>query len=82
VAIGGIKLHNLDEVMASGTGSVAVITAITGAEDPEQAIAEWLDRVGLGDAETIEKNPAGKKAAPEAKTAKRASTRKKTAKAG
>ncbi|EPJ54966.1 MAG: hypothetical protein OFPI_05000 [Osedax symbiont Rs2] len=33
VAIGGIKLDNIEPVLASGVGSVAVVTAITLAED-------------------------------------------------
>lgn len=46
VAIGGIKLDRLADVLATGVGSVAVITAITEAEDPEAAIKEWLDAIG------------------------------------
>ena len=38
VAIGGIDLHSLPAVMQSGVGSVAVVRAITGAEDPAQAV--------------------------------------------
>ncbi len=49
VAIGGIKLGNLGEVLASGTGSVAVITAITRAASPDEAVKVWLERAGRGD---------------------------------
>src|SRR5574344_1060694 len=45
VAIGGIKLGNLTNVLASGVGSVAVITAITQAEDPAASCKEWLDAI-------------------------------------
>ena len=33
VAIGGIKLNNIEPVLATGVGSIAVVTAITTAED-------------------------------------------------
>jgi thiamine-phosphate pyrophosphorylase len=40
VAIGGIDGSKLPEVMRSGVGSVAVVRAITGAENPETAAAQ------------------------------------------
>lgn len=40
VAIGGIDASKLPDVLASGVGSVAVVRAITGAENPEAAAAE------------------------------------------
>ena len=40
VAIGGIDGDRLPEVMRSGVGSVAVVRAITAAEQPEQAAAQ------------------------------------------
>ncbi|PHM19542.1 MAG: thiamine phosphate synthase [Curvibacter sp. PD_MW3] len=40
VAIGGIDASKLPEVLASGVGSVAVVRAITGAENPEAAAAQ------------------------------------------
>ena len=43
VAIGGIKLENLNDVLETGIDSVAVVTAITKAENPEEAIKEWMD---------------------------------------
>ncbi len=39
VAIGGIKEHNIDEVLKSGVGSIAVVTAITQADDYQKATA-------------------------------------------
>ncbi|WP_299946746.1 thiamine phosphate synthase [uncultured Microbulbifer sp.] len=40
VAIGGINLQRVAEVAASGVGSIAVVSAITKAEDYVQAVAE------------------------------------------
>jgi thiamine-phosphate diphosphorylase len=37
VAIGGIKLNNIDPVLESGVGSIAVVTAITLADDYKRA---------------------------------------------
>ena len=45
VAIGGIKLDNLNSVMESEVGSIAVITAITQAENVDDAIKTWLEAV-------------------------------------
>lgn len=53
VAIAGIKLDNLDGVLQSGVGSVAVVTAITKAPDPYAACQEWLRRVGNGGDEDV-----------------------------
>lgn len=39
VAIGGINLARAPQVLATGVDSIAVVTAITEAEDPEQAVA-------------------------------------------
>lgn len=41
VAIGGISLARAPEVAATGVGSIAVVTAITQAENPEQAVADF-----------------------------------------
>jgi hydroxymethylpyrimidine kinase/phosphomethylpyrimidine kinase/thiamine-phosphate diphosphorylase len=38
VAIGGINLTRAPEVLATGVESIAVVTAITQAENPEQAV--------------------------------------------
>jgi thiamine-phosphate pyrophosphorylase len=45
VAIGGIKLDNLNSVLESEVGSIAVITAITQAENVDDAIKTWLEAV-------------------------------------
>ncbi|BFM16867.1 thiamine phosphate synthase [Maricurvus nonylphenolicus] len=44
-AIGGIKSHNLDQILSSGVGSVAVVTAITAAEDYVKATEELMARI-------------------------------------
>ncbi|MGA4669678.1 thiamine phosphate synthase [Propionibacteriaceae bacterium Y1923] len=44
-AVGGITLDNLDEVLAAGAVRVAVSSAITTAEDPAAAAAEFSTRV-------------------------------------
>lgn len=41
VAIGGITLERAPEVASTGVGSIAVVTAITKAEYPEQVISEF-----------------------------------------
>ena len=43
VAIGGIKLNTVEAVAKTGVGSVAVITAITKASDPEAAVKAWQE---------------------------------------
>lgn len=48
VAIGGIKLDNVSEVLAAGVGSVALITGITLAEDVEGTVKKWLDLCSSG----------------------------------
>ncbi len=42
VAIGGINITNAAQVLATGVESIAVVTAITEAEDPEQAVAKLM----------------------------------------
>lgn len=42
VAIGGINLSNLNEVVDSGASAVAVVSAITRAENPEKAAKELV----------------------------------------
>lgn len=44
-AIGGIKSHNLDQILSSGVGSVAVVTAITAADDYVKATQELMERI-------------------------------------
>lgn len=41
VAIGGITLERAPEVVKTGVGSIAVVTAITKSEHPEQVISEF-----------------------------------------
>jgi thiamine-phosphate pyrophosphorylase len=42
LAIGGIKLANLDQVLAAGADGIAVISAIIGADDPAAATQDLL----------------------------------------
>ena len=51
VAIGGIKLHNVQDVLNTGVGSVALITGITKASDPDAECKIWLELCGSGDDE-------------------------------
>lgn len=48
VAIGGIKLYNVEEVLSTGVGSVALITGITKAENPDETCKKWLNLCGTG----------------------------------
>lgn len=45
VAIGGITKDNAPEVMAGGADSVAVISAVLGAQSPEEASRQIVDRM-------------------------------------
>ncbi len=45
VAIGGINENNAAEVMAAGADSVAIISAILGAESPEKAAREIIAKI-------------------------------------
>lgn len=45
VAIGGITLANVDEVLNAGADSIAVVTAITRSDDPEVAFNDFEQRV-------------------------------------
>ena len=49
VAIGGISLERAPAVLATGVGSVAVVSAITQAADWQAATAQLLDIAGVGD---------------------------------
>ncbi|WP_034911371.1 thiamine phosphate synthase [Erwinia sp. 9145] len=49
VAIGGITLARAPAVLATGVGSIAVVSAITQAEDWRVATAQLLALVGAGD---------------------------------
>jgi len=48
VAIGGIKLTNIDEVLDTDVGSVALVTAITLAENYVEATQQLQDKVSMG----------------------------------
>ena len=45
VAIGGITRDNAAEAMAAGADSVAVISAVLHADDPEEAARQIVDRL-------------------------------------
>lgn len=45
LAIGGVGLNNLDQVIASGVGGVAVSAAVHNAESPAHAVAEFIQRL-------------------------------------
>ena len=47
VAIGGITADNVAEVLAAGAGSVAVISAIMGAESPKEAARQIVDKLEM-----------------------------------
>ncbi|TNL04288.1 thiamine phosphate synthase [Kosakonia cowanii] len=49
VAIGGISLARAPEVLATGVGSIAVVSAITQADEWQQATRQLLDLSGVGD---------------------------------
>ncbi|MFS2060749.1 thiamine phosphate synthase [Kosakonia cowanii] len=49
VAIGGISLSRAPEVLATGVGSIAVVSAITQADEWPQATRQLLDLAGVGD---------------------------------
>jgi thiamine-phosphate pyrophosphorylase len=52
VAIGGINRDNAAQVMAAGADSVAVISAILGAESPEKAARQIVSGIEMQDEET------------------------------
>mgnify|MGYP000976838781 CR=1 FL=1 len=49
VAIGGISLERTPDVLATGVGSIAVVSAITAADDWQAATRQLLDLAGVGD---------------------------------
>lgn len=49
VAIGGISLERAPAVLATGVGSIAVVSAITQANDWRAATQQLLDLAGVGD---------------------------------
>lgn len=46
VAIGGITVERAEDVLKAGADSLAVVTDIVTADDPESRIAAWLDVTG------------------------------------
>jgi len=54
LAIGGISAANSADVIASGADGVAVISAITAAQDPLKAATEIIESIGK-----LKKRPAG-----------------------
>lgn len=49
VAIGGISIERTPAVLATGVGSIAVVSAITQAEEWQAATAQLLQLAGVGD---------------------------------
>ena len=49
VAIGGIDWQRAEPVKRTGVGSLAIVRAITQAEDVSQTVHDWLALVGAGD---------------------------------
>lgn len=49
VAIGGISMERVPAVLATGVGSIAVVSAITHAPDWKAATARLIELVGVGD---------------------------------
>ncbi|WHP31136.1 thiamine phosphate synthase [Trabulsiella odontotermitis] len=49
VAIGGISIDRAPSVLATGVGSIAVVSAITQAPDWQMATAQLLEMAGAGD---------------------------------
>jgi len=47
VAIGGINLSNLEEVLATGVDGVAVVSAIVGAESVKEATRSFRQKIEL-----------------------------------
>jgi thiamine-phosphate pyrophosphorylase len=47
VAIGGLKLEHVAAVLKTGTAGLAVVSAICGMPDPEQAAREFSERIRL-----------------------------------
>lgn len=43
--MGGIKMRHVDDLCAAGARTLAVVTAVTGADDPEDAARELVGRI-------------------------------------
>lgn len=54
--MGGIKLHNLDDLLTRGARHPAVVTAVTAAEDVVQAAKDLRDQIGNVD---LQSSPSG-----------------------
>lgn len=48
VAIGGISIEKVPEVLATGVPSIALVSAITKASDWQEATQQLLDKIGAG----------------------------------
>ncbi|MFA5479717.1 MAG: thiamine phosphate synthase [Candidatus Muiribacteriota bacterium] len=48
VAIGGIKLHNVEKVLENGAKSIAVITEITQSKNPEKTARDFIEKIKKG----------------------------------
>ena len=46
--MGGLKVHNIGPVLARGARHIAVVTAVTAAEDPVAAACELMQVIGAG----------------------------------
>lgn len=47
LGIGGITVHNIDQVMKAGASGAAVISAILAASSPQDAASQLKERIGL-----------------------------------
>ncbi len=47
IAIGGIKINNINDVLAQGSKSIAVISAVVSADDVKEAALELVNRIIL-----------------------------------
>jgi len=53
VAIGGIKASNVEEVIVAGADAVAVVSAVVGAEDIEEAARELVSKIRAAKAKRL-----------------------------
>lgn len=58
VAIGGIKLKDAADVLQTSVGSIAVVTAITKAEEPCKEVQKWISVCRTGPSEFYGQEPA------------------------
>ena len=57
VAIGGIKLNHAEELLAQGVDSLAVVTAITQADNPFTETQKWIAICRTGPSELYGAEP-------------------------